>query len=412
MFAEHVKLFEFAGIPMIGNASRGDIIGLSDDGLRICQGLSDGTLDIAYAREANPELIAHMESGGFFDPQTPDFKIDFAYVHVTQRCNLKCVGCYSDCDKRNSIPDPTMDQLSIIFDKLRNMGVTKINISGGEPMLRNDLVDVLKMAKLDHRFEAVNLLTNGTVFNQEMIEQIAPYVASISVSFDGASADDVAHIRGKQRFDDLVKFVQAVKSAGIDVCITPTLHRMNYKDIDKYETLANRLDADCSFSILTGCSDDSDNGNALMIDNDCTDECNAIISHTLGNSNFDDPLTVLESLKCKATCGVCSKLISVDSDGTVYPCHMSHSDELAIGCLLDPDFDAETIRGFIENKCTMVDEIEQCVDCKFKYLCGGACHLTNLFNDSHSDKQHHCVLSNIYFTQLEEMLKCKLIERG
>lgn len=393
---------------MIGNALKGDIIGLSDDGLRICQGLSDGTLDIAYAREANPELIVHMESGGFFDPQTPDFKIDFAYVHVTQRCNLKCVGCYSDCDKRNTTPDPTIDQLSIIFDRLRSMGVTKINISGGEPMLRDDLVDVLKMVKLDHRFEAVNLLTNGTILNQTMIEQIAPYVTSISVSFDGASADDVAYIRGEQRFDDLVKFVQAVKSAGIDVCITPTLHRMNCMDFNKYEALANDLGVHFSFSILTGCFDDFDNAKDLAIDNDCTDECNAIVDHTLESGTFDDPLTILESLKCKETCGVCAKLISVDADGTVYPCHMSHSDETSIGSLLDPDFDIEAIHEFIASKNIMVDEVEQCIDCRFKYLCGGACHLTNLFNNPHDDKQYHCALSNIYFTQLEEMLKSKL----
>ena len=54
-FGPHIKLFEFADIPMIGNADTGDVIGLSDKGLDLCQRIEDGRTSIDEAAREQPD---------------------------------------------------------------------------------------------------------------------------------------------------------------------------------------------------------------------------------------------------------------------------------------------------------------------------------------------------------------------
>lgn len=72
-----------------------------------------------------------------------------AYLHVTQRCNLECAGCYSLDDGRNSLEDAPTKSILRAVGQLAREGVSKLIVSGGEPFLRGDLPEIVRFAKKD-----------------------------------------------------------------------------------------------------------------------------------------------------------------------------------------------------------------------------------------------------------------------
>ena len=69
-----------------------------------------------------------------------------AYISVTNRCNMRCGFCTMlSSPEESTESDLTFDQIvSVVIPKLRNIGVKKVVISGGEPLIRKDIVDILK----------------------------------------------------------------------------------------------------------------------------------------------------------------------------------------------------------------------------------------------------------------------------
>ena len=135
---------------MIGNMHNGAIIGLNRNGLRFIEDRNDGIYlhsDILKSNNVeDSELFEALRNNMFFENNMCN-QLNSAYVHVTHNCNLHCVGCYSFVEKRNSKNNLSFDEICKIFYILKQAGVNKIVISGGEPFLRNDFTDICKYAK-------------------------------------------------------------------------------------------------------------------------------------------------------------------------------------------------------------------------------------------------------------------------
>lgn len=61
------RLFEFASIPMVGNLSNGAVIGLTEEGARVCSAMAEGGVPESAAAEADPSLLWCLIDGGFAD---------------------------------------------------------------------------------------------------------------------------------------------------------------------------------------------------------------------------------------------------------------------------------------------------------------------------------------------------------
>ena len=98
-------------------------------------------------------------------------------IDVTNKCNLRCWFCRRDKLKRDTL---TLEILKDIFIKAKGFGFTVLNVSGGEPLLRPDIVEILKVAK--KYFKEVTITTNGTV---PIPEEVFKYTDLVQVSIDG-----------------------------------------------------------------------------------------------------------------------------------------------------------------------------------------------------------------------------------
>lgn len=403
-FGSAVVLFDFCGIPMAGNLANGFVVGLTTEGAALCRRLSHEDVPEEEAHAANAELFSCLQQAGFFDPAPPVPGLRSAYLHVTQRCNLQCAGCYSLDDSRNASADLSAEQLLGFIDQLAICGVTSLFISGGEPFLREDLPTLVQRAK-ERSISTVTVITNGTCISRKALDELAGFVDSVSVSFDGYDAEATPYIRGTQRFNQLVDAVHFIQEAGIPAHIIPTIHRKNVRDLPRYTALAAELDVTMNYSLLS-CECEPDDMLAELIPDEAALETLADELLALGNAPVLSGAPVGLNLAVRTSCGAGHREISVAADGTVYPCHMLQRREYALGSLLNEPLgtilerEAPRWRSALKS-----DNVEGCSACRHQLLCGGGCRARAVYTSGNlTSRDSYCAFTTRYYDQLGAFL--------
>lgn len=110
-------------------------------------------------------------------------------VALTGACNLSCGYCSYGADKRNQHPDDmTTEQLLALFDELGEMGVMKVTLTGGEPLLRPDFLEIVASVVKNRMRFRIN--TNGVLLTTAIADALVATrrLDGIQVSIDGAEA--------------------------------------------------------------------------------------------------------------------------------------------------------------------------------------------------------------------------------
>lgn len=327
-FNKETKLFSINDIPVIGNFATGSLIGLTETGQAFCDDVRRNGVAAEDVQAENLDLFKALCSAGFFQEEAEDALVS-AYLHVTQRCNLHCVGCYSYDSDRNCLKDPSAEDVKRAISQLAQNGCQVLVISGGEPFLRTDLADILRHAKEEAGIRNIQIITNGTFMTREMLERIKLYTDGIAVSFDGYSKEHPTFIRDEGIFDQLIKAVNLSEAVGIKTSILPTIHTKNYDAMKEYVKLAKKLNAEISFSLLTCSPKDEFLKDWLPSDRQLEEIAGELIEIGLEGTVAMNDMPIGEGLDTRKSCEVGHKIVSVGADGTVYPCHMLHDRRLA-----------------------------------------------------------------------------------
>ncbi len=177
-------------------------------------------------------------------------------IEIIKRCNLKCVHCYAFEEKiQQDIP---IELLYSIIDQFANLGGLYISFSGGEPLLRNDIFDILKYSQLKPL--NVGLLTNGTLIDQDVADKIADIgINVVQISLDGSCPkihDTYRNYKGA--FDLTVSAIDYLVNKNVKVEISTVINKMNKDDFIKLvEFCKNR------WNIIPGYSAQTAKGRAL-----------------------------------------------------------------------------------------------------------------------------------------------------
>ncbi len=112
--------------------------------------------------------------------------IDYARIAVTSRCNLRCSYCMSEAHEEKSDTHSTLkkQELLTIIEVLGSLGVTKVRFTGGEPLLRLDIAELVREAKKNAGIKTVNLTTNGLLLDRYLPDLIDAGLDSINFSID------------------------------------------------------------------------------------------------------------------------------------------------------------------------------------------------------------------------------------
>jgi MoaA/NifB/PqqE/SkfB family radical SAM enzyme len=150
-------------------------------------------------------------------------------LQVTKRCDFNCVFCSETLQMR----DPTLEQLDSIRANLA--GVQRVFLSGGEPLLRRDLPEIVGM----YDGFIIGLPTNATR-GVAMAPRLAGKVAFVNIGFDGPRAT-FARVRGD--YDKAMSGVRAFTAAGLPISLSAVVQRSTLHALPYLYQIADVLDA-------------------------------------------------------------------------------------------------------------------------------------------------------------------------
>ena len=390
-----VRAVECKDMYIMANTSNQAVIGLKKEQVKIWDAAQKHT--VLKKSDIPDDLFEAMLELNFISQnieEQNDEKMNIlsAYVHVTNKCNLHCIGCYSYDSKRNHASDMSLEQLRIVVSRLKDAGLKCLVISGGEPFIRQDLYDFVKYCQ-EIGIEEINIISNGTVRTD--FKKFKDIVNEISISVDGYSDLCPTFIRDSGIFNQVCETVKIIKQSGVPVSILPTLHSKNWNKIDEYMKLANEMGVSVNFSLLSVCESEVFKG---YIPN---------VSQQIGLADelYHVNVPVQDaSIDCNLEAGLCCgagrTIISVGTDGTIYPCHMLHTDEYRMGNILETPIKMDQLDKNVMNVINdvTVDKIDGCQTCEYRYFCSGGCRARSYFK--YGDLFHkdgYCELSKHFY---------------
>ena len=144
-----------------------------------------------------------------------------AIIDVTNRCNLRCPICFANAAAAGYVYEPTREQIREMMINLRQnkpVPTTALQFSGGEPTIREDLPELVQMAK-ELGFRHVEVNTNGIRLAQSVdycktLDKAG--MSTIYLQFDGLTGDVYKFSRGVDLLETKMKAIQNLREAGVD----------------------------------------------------------------------------------------------------------------------------------------------------------------------------------------------------
>lgn len=160
-------------------------------------------------------------------------------IELTWRCNWRCVHCYQEDHKKENL---TLERLRSLFEELATIGTMHIIITGGEPLLREDIFEILKSVR-DNRM-AISLYTNGYLINSEIADRLSKLIAVAEISLlagDEKVHDKLSRVKGSFRHG--LSSVKELKERGVDVVVKTPILKPAYHTLRDLEMLTMQLGA-------------------------------------------------------------------------------------------------------------------------------------------------------------------------
>ena len=144
-----------------------------------------------------------------------------AIIDVTNRCNLRCPVCFATAGTTGYVYEPSKEEVQGMLENLRRndpVPATALQFSGGEPTIREDLFELIRMAK-ELGFRHVEVNTNGLRLAQSVDYcrgLMESGMSTLYLQFDGVTSDVYQFTRGCDLLDTKMKAIENCREAGID----------------------------------------------------------------------------------------------------------------------------------------------------------------------------------------------------
>ncbi|MEP6983289.1 MAG: GTP 3',8-cyclase MoaA [Sphingomicrobium sp.] len=149
-------------------------------------------------------------------------RISYVRLSVTDRCDFRCRYCMAE--RMDFLPKEQLlsfDEIEALADLLIERGVTKLRLTGGEPLVRRGILELVARfgTRLGRGLGELTLTTNGSQLGSAAESLFASGVRRVNVSLDSLDAGRFAHITRRGRLDQVLAGIAAAKTAGLRVKI-------------------------------------------------------------------------------------------------------------------------------------------------------------------------------------------------
>jgi len=162
-------------------------------------------------------------------------KISYVRVSVTDRCDFRCTYCMSEdmefLPKKDVL---SLEELDRLCDTFIDLGVKKLRITGGEPLVRKNIMHLFKSLgkKLGKGLEELTLTTNGSQLTRYSKDLFDSGIRRINISLDSLDKNKFKRITRIGDFDKVIQGIMVAKKAGLKIKInTVALKGINDNEI-------------------------------------------------------------------------------------------------------------------------------------------------------------------------------------
>lgn len=325
---------------------------------------------------------------------------DSLFIYLTDLCNLSCPHCY-----RNST-ELSKETLSLenwikILDNFKSCGGKEVTISGGEPLLYKDFIELCRYIKSLHL--SLTVLSNGTLWqkykNKDDCINVIKSIDEIQLSIDGYDESSNQIMRGNNNFEITRSNLNWLLSLGLNLsmAITPSpIFLKSEEEKEKLDKFIIKLSEKVTIRLTHKIID---NNSILLTENEEKEYFEFI-------SNIEDKIYPNGKLKRwvshyfsdtpkENNCGWGN--LAISSTGDVYTCNRLDA-AIKIGNAITDDMSYLIEQGQKNREITSVDSIEPCKYCAVRYLCNGGCRIDDFIEISPTPKRlcSEQKLNNIY----------------
>ena len=300
---------------------------------------------IAYREEVTTD-VHYMSIGDYSRFMTAPHRVDLMVSAMTKKgawhCNQKCLHCYAADQDLSGEEELSTEEWKDILDRCRQAGIPQVTFTGGEPTMRDDLVDLIRHA----RWFISRLNTNGIRLTPDYCRALhEAELDSLQITF--YSHDPAVHnqLVGADRFADTASGIENALAEGLFLSVNTPLCSLNqdYEKTLEYLHEKGVTYVTCSGLITTGNAAKEDS-ERLQLN---SQELSSVLRRAVAYCNDHGmeiaftspgwiPQTVFDELNLSApTCGACLSNMAITPGGNVVPCQSWLSDPPLGNMLVD-----------------------------------------------------------------------------
>jgi radical SAM protein with 4Fe4S-binding SPASM domain len=317
--------------------------------------------------------------------------VRFAWVEITSKCNQLCAHCFLG-DDLNHYPHVSKDLIFEHFETLSRSGARQLIISGGEPTVHPDFLEILDRAAT-YPFR-ISLLSNASRSGYvKFVSSLLKYEVTVKIPILGwqTSHDKMTGVKGS--FERTIHNIQMLIDAGVKVELGTTVTGINFEDISKIREFANSLRVPLEVSpvyaigyakknasevlgikqdqIIKVCQEDKATSRPVVR----TYPPSSRRQHEMELTDYD-AVNLKDYLTEHHECG--QKIIAILSNGEVTPCLMLREKKYSLGSTskysLQEILERKSDRAREFDEMMSLRDIPGCSGCEARFVCkAGGC---------------------------------------
>ena len=310
--------------------------------------IMDTFKQIAY-REEVTEAVPYMSIGEYAPFMRAPHRMDLMVSAMTKgdkwHCNLNCLHCYAAGQKHSEETELSTDEWKKVIDTLREACVPQITFTGGEPTMRDDLIELIEYGQ----WFVTRLNTNGIKLTEEYCHSLkAASLDSLQITFYSHDKDIHNRLVGAEGYDKTLDGIKNALKLGISLSINTPLCTLNedYVSTLKFLHGLGVTYVTCSGLITTGNAEGAESASLQLSKDKISKILKEAVEYCFANDmeiSFTSPGWVDEELCDELgimtpTCGACLSNMAITPGGKVVPCQSWLSDD-ALGDILKDNWE-------------------------------------------------------------------------